>query len=258
MKHTLLAIITVAALLTGCTSTVSKNVRADGSVGELVWPTQKDSWRKEPLRLPSPTIAAVKVGLERANVFTLLDVPHFSEIRGAREWNYILQRPEYTRENQAVCHLKLIYGDDDRIATQYWLPEDCATVYDTPPATQPYRLAADALFAFDSATLRPEADAALADLLAKVREHNDSDPIRVDGYTDRLGTEAHNRALSQARAEAVKRYLVAGGIAENRIRAAGFASERPLSHCGDNLPRPALIACLQPDRRVEVSVGTAR
>ena len=95
-------------------------------------------------------------------------------------------------------------------------------------------------------------------LLAKVREHNDSDPIRVDGYTDRLGTEAHNRALSQARAEAVKRYLVAGGIAENRIRAAGFASERPLSHCGDNLPRPALIACLQPDRRVEVSVGTAR
>ena len=134
MKHTLLAIITAAALLTGCTSTVSKNVRADGSVGELVWPTQKDSWRKEPLRLPSPTIAAVKVGLERANVFTLLDVPHFSEINGAREWNYILQRPEYTRENQAVCHLKLIYGDDDRIAAQYWSPEDCATVYDAPPA----------------------------------------------------------------------------------------------------------------------------
>ena len=257
MKRTLF-ILLAAAALAGCTSTVSKNVRADGSVGELVWPSQKDSWRDEALRLPSPTIAAVKVGLERKNVFALLDVPHFSEINGAREWNYILQRPEYTRENQAVCHLKLIYGDDDRIAAQYWLPEDCATVYDTPPATQPYRLAADALFTFDSATLRPEADAALADLLTKVRQHGDNGEVRIDGYTDRLGTEAHNRALSQARAEAVKRYLVAGGIAENRIRAAGFASERPLSHCGDNLPRPALIACLQPDRRVEVSVGTAR
>ena len=85
-----------------------------------------------------------------------------------------------------------------------------------------------------------------------------SGEVRIDGYTDRLGTAAHNRALSQARAEAVKHYLVRGGIAENRIRAAGFASERPLSHCSDNLPRAALIACLQPDRRVEISVGTAR
>ena len=143
MKKSLFVLL-AAAVLAGCTSTVSKNVRADGSVGELVWPSQKDSWRDEALRLPSPTIAAVKVGLERKNVFALLDVPHFREINGAREWNYILQRPEYTRENQAVCHLKLIYGDDDRIAAMYWLPEDCATVYGEPAA--PYRLAADALF----------------------------------------------------------------------------------------------------------------
>ena len=131
MKKSLFVLL-AAAVLAGCTSTVSKNVRADGSVGELVWPSQKDSWRDEALRLPSPTIAAVKVGLERKNVFALLDVPHFREINGAREWNYILQRPEYTRENQAVCHLKLIYSDDDRIAAMYWLPEDCATVY-VPP-----------------------------------------------------------------------------------------------------------------------------
>ena len=138
MKRTLFVLL-AATTLAGCTSTVSKNVRADGSVGELVWPSQKDSWRDEALRLPSPTIAAVKVGLERKNVFALLDVPHFSEINGAREWNYILQRPEYTRENQAVCHLKLIYGDDDRIAAQYWSPEDCATVYDSRTASPPTR-----------------------------------------------------------------------------------------------------------------------
>ena len=253
MKKTIY-ILLAAAALAGCTSTVSKNVRADGSVGELVWPTQKDSWRDEALRLPSPTIAAVKVGLERKNVFALLDVPHFSEINGAREWNYILQRPEYTRENQAVCHLKLIYGDDDRIAAQYWLPEDCATVYSEPAAL--YRLAADALFAFDSATLRPDAEQALADLLTKVRAHGEAGEVRVDGFTDRLGSDAHNRELSQARADAVKRYLVQGGIAASRIRAAGLGSSQPLSHCGDNLPRGELITCLQPDRRVEVSVSS--
>ena len=255
MKKSLFVLLAAAAALAGCTSTVSKNVRADGSVGELVWPSQKDSWRDEVLRLPSPTIAAVKVGLERKNVFALLDVPHFREINGAREWNYILQRPEYTRENQAVCHLKLIYGDDDRIAAMYWLPEDCATVYGEPAA--PYRLAADALFAFDTATLRPQADAALADLLAKVRAHGDTGEVRVDGFTDRLGSATYNRELSQARADAVKNYLVRGGIAASRIRAAGLGSSQSLAHCADSLPRGELIACLQPDRRVEVTVSSA-
>ena len=103
MKKSLFVLL-AAAVLAGCTSTVSKNVRADGSVGELVWPSQKDSWRDEALRLSSPTIAAVKVGLERKNVFALLDVPHFREINARRDGTYILQRPEYTRENQAVCH----------------------------------------------------------------------------------------------------------------------------------------------------------
>lgn len=256
MKHTLLAIITVAALLTGCTSTVSKNVRADGSVGELVWPTQKDSWRKEPLRLPSPTIAAVKIGLERANVFTLLDVPHFSEIRGAREWNYILQRPEYTPENHAVCHLKLIYGDDNRVAAKYWLPEDCAHVYDAEQA-QPFRLATDALFAFDTATLRADADRTLADLLADIRRKGEATTIRIDGYTDRLGNDAYNLELSRKRAETVRDYLVRGGIAASRIRAAGLGSTHPLSDCRDDQPREALIACLQSDRRVEIRVEGA-
>ena len=41
MKKSLFVLL-AAAVLAGCTSTVSKNVRADGSVGELVWPSQKD------------------------------------------------------------------------------------------------------------------------------------------------------------------------------------------------------------------------
>ena len=114
-----------------------------------------------------------------------------------------------------------------------------------------------ALFAFDTATLRPEADRALADLLAKVRAHGDTGEVRVDGFTDRLGSATYNRELSQARADAVKNYLVRGGIAASRIRAAGLGSSQPLAHCADSLPRGELIACLQPDRRVEVTVSSA-
>ncbi|MDO4642411.1 MAG: OmpA family protein [Cardiobacteriaceae bacterium] len=254
MKNAILfSIIPAAAmLLSACTSTVSQGVKADGSVDKLVWPTQKESWRDEALRLPSPSIAAVRVGLDRKNVYALLDVPHFSEIRGAREWNYILQRPEYTRENQAVCHLKLIYNDDNHVAAMYWLPEDCATVYHD---KKPYRLSADALFAFDTATLRADADHALADLLQKVRASGDDNTIRIDGYTDRLGSSEYNHKLSQARAETVRQYLISGGIDAKRISAVGHGEENPLSHCDNHVSRDALISCLQPDRRVEVSVS---
>ena len=44
MKKSLFVLL-AAAVLAGCTSTVSKNVRADGSVGELVWTSKKDCWR---------------------------------------------------------------------------------------------------------------------------------------------------------------------------------------------------------------------
>ena len=256
MKYTIIFSALAAFALGACTSTVSRGVQADGQVEELVWPVLKDSWRDEPLRLPSPTIAAVKVGLERKNVFALVDVPHFSEINGAREWNYIFQRPEYTRENNAVCHMKLIYDDENRVAAQYWLPEDCANVYQD--TAQPYRLSADALFDFDTSTLRAGAESELVDLLAKIRAHDSGSTIIVTGYTDRLGSAAYNRRLSLARAQTVRDYLIAGGIDAGRISAHGHGSSHPVSQCSDSLGHEALIACLQPDRRVEVSVSGVR
>lgn len=242
-----------ALLVSACTSTVSRGVQADGSVEELVWPGLQDSWRDEALRLPSGNIAAVKVGLDRRNAFDLLDVPHFKEINGAREWNYILQRPEYTRENQAVCHLKLIYDNDDRISAIYWMPEDCAKVYGGEPAQ--FSLSADALFDFNASTLRPGAEESLDDLLGKIRAKGDKSSITVTGYTDRLGNDAYNQRLSQARAEAVRSYLVAGGISAERVNAVGRGEANPVSNCDAGLSRGELISCLQPDRRVEVSVS---
>ncbi|MDO5090466.1 MAG: OmpA family protein [Cardiobacteriaceae bacterium] len=242
-----------ALLVSACTSTVSRGVNADGSVEELVWPGLEDSWRDEALRLPSHNIATVRVGLDRRNVFDLLDVPHFKEINGAREWNYIFQRPEYTRENQAVCHMKLIYDKDDRVSAIYWMPEDCASVY----GGEPYRLSADALFDFNASTLRPGAQTSLDDLLGKIHARGDKHSITVTGYTDRLGDSAYNQRLSQARAETVRDYLIAGGISADRVNAVGRGEANPVSNCSSGLSRGELISCLQPDRRVEVTVGNA-
>lgn len=52
--------------------------------------------------------------------------------------------------------------------------------------------------------------------------------IRVEGHTDSRGTNAENKRLSQARADAVKAYLVGRGIAASRLVAEGLGSEQPI------------------------------
>ena len=80
--------------------------------------------------------------------------------------------------------------------------------------------------------------------------------IEVVGYTDRIGSASYNQALSQRRAEAVRRALVDGGVAAEAIRAEGRGDAEPLVQC-DQRSQPALIACLAPNRRVQIS-GRAR
>jgi OOP family OmpA-OmpF porin len=51
----------------------------------------------------------------------------------------------------------------------------------------------------------------------------------IEGHTDLSGSPQHNQALSERRAEAVKRYLVEHGIAADRLTAVGYGSSRPLT-----------------------------
>ena len=63
-------------------------------------------------------------------------------------------------------------------------------------------LAADVLFALDSATLSPAAQAALHSAAAQVQATGEG-PIRITGHTDDQGTNAYNDGLSTRRAQAV-------------------------------------------------------
>lgn len=90
-------------------------------------------------------------------------------------------------------------------------------------------LAADVLFAFDSAQLTPEAEAALrrtAELAAEAGEG----PIIVVGHTDSVGEDAYNLRLSRQRAEAVTRWLAAsGGVPAGRLKAEGRGEAEPVA-----------------------------
>ena len=120
---------------------------------------------------------------------------------------------------------------------------------------------ADALFAFNSYVIRPEGSAAL-DKFAEELHRTRYDQVYVTGHADRIGSRTYNMNLSRQRAEAVRAYLVSrGGIDEGKIDAQGKGESEPVTtvgQCGKGRSA-AVIACLQPDRRVDLEVaGTER
>jgi OmpA-OmpF porin, OOP family len=122
------------------------------------------------------------------------------------------------------------------------------------PRIERITMSASELFDFNSPNLRmPQSR---LDEMANVLVNNPQIAnVVVNGYADRLGTDAYNRSLSQKRAEAVRSYLVGKGVAANRIRAVGHGEANPVVQCNDK-DRAALIRCLEPNRRVEIEQFT--
>ena len=126
--------------------------------------------------------------------------------------------------------------------------------------TRRVNYAAESFFTFDRSELRPEGMAAL-DSFAVDLGNTRYDSITVQGHADRIGTTAYNQTLSLERAEAVKAYLVSSGrLDATRIVATGRSELEPVTvpEACKGAISPALIACLQPDRRVQIDVSGTR
>lgn len=130
-----------------------------------------------------------------------------------------------------------------------------------PPVRRRVSFSAESLFGFDKSALKPEGRAAL-DQFAREAKSTEFDVILVEGHTDRLGTSAYNQRLSQQRAESVKSYLVmTSGLDAGKVNAVGKGESEPASKpedCKGSAPTAKLIACLQPDRRVEIELSGTR
>ena len=79
---------------------------------------------------------------------------------------------------------------------------------------------------FDKATLRPESQKAL-DELVKLLNENPNITIELSAHTDYKGSDLYNERLSQRRAESVVNYLIANGIAADRLTPKGYGEGKP-------------------------------
>jgi OOP family OmpA-OmpF porin len=119
---------------------------------------------------------------------------------------------------------------------------------------------AGSFFEFDKAIVTPVGQEALNKFVLDLNGAN-YEVITVTGHTDRIGSRAYNTRLSEHRAEAVKTYLVeSSGIPSSKISTKGVGASEPVTKAGECKGKKSikLIACLAPDRRVEVEVTATR
>lgn len=118
----------------------------------------------------------------------------------------------------------------------------------------------DVLFNFNQSTLQPEGRAALDRLIQSAKDRAAAgevfSDVKVIGHTDQIGAPPVNQQLSVARAKAVGDYLRSHGFPSQGISYEGRGASEPvvpLSACSPKTG-PALIECLQPNRRVVIQM----
>jgi hypothetical protein len=103
---------------------------------------------------------------------------------------------------------------------------------------------ADATFKQGSAVIEESQRSAFARLAEFLKQRGRLN-IEIGGHADNIGSEQQNTALSLARAEAVREFLVLSGISASRIRTRGYGSQYPLASNDNEAGRTQ-------NRRVEI------
>jgi outer membrane protein OmpA-like peptidoglycan-associated protein len=125
------------------------------------------------------------------------------------------------------------------------LPREAAAV-PAPSGKVTYTLG-DVLFHTAQSDLEPSATATLDGLVESLNK-DPSRHIVIEGYTDNVGKPGANRELSQRRADAVMQYLIAHGIAADRLTAVGKGESSPVASNGTAEGR-------RQNRRVNIVLG---
>lgn len=84
-------------------------------------------------------------------------------------------------------------------------------------------------FAVDRDVILPASVPLLVEVSAVFESHPELTRVEVRGHTDDVGDDAHNMDLSQRRAESIRTWLLAHGVAPSRISARGLGETTPIA-----------------------------
>jgi len=254
-----------ALMLSACgTRHVSRDISPQGVAGEVVFPDPAKIVMKGGTFPNLGDLRVVGPGMTKDQLYQLLGRPHFHEgYVGVREWDYLFH---FRKDGKIItCQYKVVYDQDYLAQSFHWAPASCADLLvEAGPAVadevkqRHFNLSADALFEFAKygvEDILPTGREELTAVASKLKEA-DHASIKVVGHTDRIGSDADNQLLSQRRAQTVREFLVARGVAASSITAEGRGESEPVKQCEEQA-RAALIACLAPNRRVEIQVDAS-
>jgi OOP family OmpA-OmpF porin len=142
-------------------------------------------------------------------------------------------------------------------------PEPLAAAAPAPVVIEKISLNTDVLFPFNSAELLPGGQQKL-DQLAQSAQGANVEQVVLTGHADRIGSEEYNQQLSEERAQAVADYLAQKGVDSGKLQVEGKGKSEPITgnECtklgAESNKNQKLIACLQPDRRVDAALLGSR
>ena len=84
-------------------------------------------------------------------------------------------------------------------------------------------------FETDQAAIKPESYELLQEITQVVNDNPQILRLSIEGHTDSTGADAHNQSLSEQRAAAVQDYLIAHGVAGDRLSSRGWGESKPLA-----------------------------
>lgn len=155
------------------------------------------------------------VGKDGTNeqIIARVDGTYYMEVKRGMEYVMMGSAPGYLNQRQT-----LVVPDEEKSTSHYI--DFYLNSLSKPEVIE------NIFYDFDKATLRPESRNAL-DSLIMMLEDNPNVTIELSAHTDRKGSEEYNINLSQRRAQSVVNYLIAGGVAADRLTAVGYGKTRP-------------------------------
>jgi peptidoglycan-associated lipoprotein len=163
--------------------------------------------------IDSATVRIVGKDGTNQRIFVRADGTYFMEVIPGMDYVMMASAPGYLNQKQTLS-----VPDEEKSETYY-------VDFSLPSIFKPV-LIENIFYDFNKATLRPESKEALNEI-STMLEDNPNVTIELSAHTDRVGSDAYNESLSQRRAQSVVDYLIAGGIAPDRLTAKGYGKSVP-------------------------------